>query len=663
MSIRFKGFILLLVSYLVISSVSGQIEDPVKWKWKAYDLGNSEYELVFTSDIEEHWHTYSQYLSSNDGPLPTWFSFNESEGWAKVDSVMECSNVTITEFDPNFDMELAYFEGKVNWWQKIKLNSDTVTNIKGFLSFMVCDESKCLPPKDIDFDFDLSQATAKPADFEMCPEPVKKALHDENGALDHDNIEEESETPWGLFILGLGLGFAAVFTPCVFPLIPMTVSFFTKQSKSKAQGIRNALFYGFCIIFIYTGLGLLISAIFGGDALYALSSHPVFNLFLFAILILFGLSFLGAFDIQLPASWANKADSAADRGGLIGIFFMAATLAIVSFSCTGPIVGAALGESASGGFLGPAAIMFGFSLALSLPFMFFAAFPGWLNALPQSGGWLNSVKVVLGLVEIGFAFKFLSNADLAYQWHFLERELFITIWIAVSACITLYLFGKLRFPHDSPFEKMSIPRFLFGFMFFIMTIYLLPGIWGAPLKLIAGFPPPAFYAESAGAFANGGDSHGGGPTLHIEPDFQNDLEAARKKAKEEGKPVLVDYTGWTCVNCRKMEENVWIVPEVARILKEEVVLLSLYTDDRSEIPAAQQRTETLEGGSTIKIKRLGDEWKYKEAKDHGTIAQPFYCFEDFEGNLILKEGVGYDPDPQFFIDFLEKGLEKFNSSY
>ena len=658
MSLRFKGFILLLVSYLVISSVSGQIEDPVKWNWEAYDLGNLEYELVFTSDIEEHWHTYSQYLSSNDGPLPTWFSFNESEGWAKVDSVMECSNQTITEFDPNFDMELAYFEGKVNWWQKIKLNSDTVTNIKGFLSFMVCDESKCLPPKDIDFDFDLSQATAKPADFEMCPEPAKKSSHEENGTgedkgEEHGSGDDVPDSVWGLFIFGVIAGFLALLTPCVFPLIPMTVSFFTKQSKTRAKGIKNALLYAFFIIFIYTGLGLLISYIFGPDAMYALSVHYLFNLFMFAVLFAFGLSFLGAFEITLPASWANKADSAADRGGIMGIFFMAATLAIVSFSCTGPIIGSALAGAAQGGLMGPAAVMFGFSLALSIPFALFAIFPSWLNSMPQSGGWLNVVKVVLGLLEIGFAFKFLSNADLTLQWEFLTRELFIAIWIAVSAIITLYLFGKLRFPHDSPFEKLSIPRFLFGFLFMVMTIYLLPGMWGAPLKMIAGFPPPTFYSESAGSFGGGG-----GHSLHVEPRFKNDLEAAQEASVKEGKPVLVDYTGWTCVNCRRMEENVWVVPEIAEILREEVILVSLYTDDLTEIPDTQKRRVELEGGSSLKIKNLGDEWKLKQALNHNTLAQPFYAFEDERGELIIPEGIGYGSgDSDDFLGFLRKGLK------
>ena len=651
MSLRFKGFILLLVSYILISSVSAQIEDPVKWKWQAYDLGNSEYELVFTSDIEEHWHTYSQYLSSNDGPLPTWFSFNESEGWAKVDSVLECSNQTITEYDPNFDMELAFFEGTVNWWQKIKLNSDTVTNIKGFLSFMVCDESKCLPPKDIDFDFDLSQAISKPVDFEMCPEPVEEAGHD--NTEEHGSEDDVPDSTWGLFIFGVIAGFLALLTPCVFPLIPMTVSFFTKQSKNRAQGIKNALIYAFFIIFIYTGLGLLISYIFGPDAMYALSVHYLFNLFMFAVLFAFGLSFLGAFEITLPASWANKADSAADRGGIMGIFFMAATLAIVSFSCTGPIIGSALAGAAQGGLMGPAAVMFGFSLALSIPFALFAIFPSWLNSMPQSGGWLNVVKVVLGLLEIGFAFKFLSNADLTLQWEFLTRELFIAIWIAVSAIITLYLFGKLRFPHDSPFEKLSIPRFLFGFLFMIMTIYLLPGMWGAPLKMIAGFPPPTFYAESGGSFGGGG-----GHSLHVEPRFKNDLEAAQEVSVEEGKPVLVDYTGWTCVNCRRMEENVWVVPEIAQILRDKVILVSLYTDDLTEIPESQKRRVDLEGGSSLKIKNLGDEWKLKQALNHNTLAQPFYAFEDGNGELIIPEGIGYGSgDPEDFLAFLKKGLK------
>jgi len=383
MTLRFKVVFLLLVSYLLVSSSFSQLEDPVKWSTQTFKVAENEYDLVFTSAIEDGWHTYGQNIADG-GPLPSWFSFVETEGWSKIDSVMECQNAIIFEYDKNFDMKLEYFEGSVNWHQKVKVLEDSVKSIKGFVSYMVCNDEMCLPPVDVDFNFDLSSAIEFPANFEMCPK-VERSHHtpatNEDGHGADKPKEEEEKSIWGYFVFGLVAGFLALLTPCVFPLIPMTVSFFTKQSKTRSQGIRNALIYAFFIIFIYTGLGLLISYIFGADAMYALSVHYLFNLFLFVLLFAFGLSFLGAFDLSLPTSWANKADSAADKGGIVGIFFMAATLAIVSFSCTGPIIGGALAGAASGGLLGPASVMFGFSLALSIPFALFAIFPSWLNSM------------------------------------------------------------------------------------------------------------------------------------------------------------------------------------------------------------------------------------------------------------------------------------------
>jgi thiol:disulfide interchange protein len=470
----------------------------------------------------------------------------------------------------------------------------------------------------------------------------------------------EGKGLWVLFLLGFGFGFVALLTPCVFPMIPMTVSFFTKTSKTRAQGIRNALIYGFFIIFIYTGLGLALTAIFGVDIMNVISTDPWFNLFLFALLVIFGISFLGAFEITLPASWANKADRASDRGGILGIFFMAATLAIVSFSCTGPIVGTALAGAAKGGYMGPASIMFGFSLALSLPFMLFAAFPGWLNSLPKSGGWLNSVKVVLGLLEIGFAFKFLSNADLVWQLGLLKRELFIAIWVAVALSTALYLFGKLRFPHDSPFEKLSVTRFMFGLLFFVLGVYMVPGMWGAPLKIISGFPPPMFYAENPNGLGGGGGSsaaHGGGGQVH--PHF-TDYDEGMAAAKLEGKPMLIDFTGWACVNCRKMEETVWPDPKVADILENKVVLVSLYVDERIKLPEEEQREEEL-NGKTFKIKTVGNKWTYLQASRFNINAQPYYVMLDHNGNK-LGGSAAFPITPKEFVAFLEEGLKLFARS-
>ncbi|MEC7950800.1 MAG: thioredoxin family protein, partial [Bacteroidota bacterium] len=471
------------------------------------------------------------------------------------------------------------------------------------------------------------------------------------GGSESPSVEEEQSLIW-TFLLGFGLGLAALLTPCVFPMIPMTVSFFTKQSKTRAEGIRNALIYGFFIIFIYTALGLALTAFFGVDVLNVISTDPIFNVFLFLLLLIFGASFLGAFEIQLPSSWANKADAASDRGGIIGIFFMAATLAIVSFSCTGPLVGSALAGAATGSFAAPTAVMLGFSSALALPFGLFSAFPGWLNSLPQSGGWLNSVKVVLGLLEIGFAFKFLSNADLVLQLGLLQRELFIAIWIAVSLTIAFYLFGWFTLPHDSKVERIGVFRFSLGMLFLMLGIYLLPGMWGAPVNLISGFPPPTFYSEwKQGGQSDGG--HGG----HVEARF-DDYDAGLAAAKAEGKPMLLDFTGWACVNCRKMEEQVWSNPEVARLLTEKVVLVSLYVDDRKTLPESEHRVEQY-GGKDFRIKTIGNKWSYLQASRFDRNAQPFYVMIDHDGEHI-GGSAGYDPDADVFIDFLEDGLVQFN---
>ena len=485
--------------------VYGQIEDPVTWQ---FDLYPSEQEglhdFVIHATVDSCWHIYSQDNDPNAGPVPTSFEFEWPEGVNPVGNVAECT--PLEEYDPNFMMDLKFFEEEVYWRQALDLKGAQATDsLRGFLVFMVCDAMMCLPPEEIPFSLAISDVKSVSNRPEYCPPSQHWCNHDEveghgsdeeEGMLfgeDHRNNEDGSPEEEGLlwtFLLGFGLGLAALLTPCVFPMIPMTVSFFTKQSKTRSEGIRNALIYGFFIIFIYTALGLALTAIFGVDVLNVISTDPMFNVFLFLLLLVFGASFLGAFEIQLPSSWANKADAASDRGGIVGIFFMAATLAIVSFSCTGPLVGSALAGAATGSFAAPTAVMLGFSSALALPFGLFSAFPGWLNSLPQSGGWLNSVKVVLGLLEIGFAFKFLSNADLVLQLGLLQRELFIAIWIAVSLAIAFYLFGWYTLPHDSKVERIGVFRFSLGMTFMMLGIYLLPGMWGAPVNLISGFTTP-----------------------------------------------------------------------------------------------------------------------------------------------------------------------------
>jgi thiol:disulfide interchange protein DsbD len=648
------------VSVFAPAALSGQILDPVSFDIALYPSATEEvgaYDLVFHAEVEPCWHIYSQFLESQDGPLPTWIDITLPEGVDSVGHARECE--PLVAYDPNFMMDLQFFEEEVSWVQTLRIPNPAATDtIAGFISFMVCDDSRCLPPEDIDFAVattDVRPASERPI---YCPPSQHLCDHGnedeaEGEVEEQGDEEEEEEGIWGVFLLGMLLGFAALLTPCVFPMIPMTVSFFTKQSKTRSEGIRNALLYGFFIIFIYTGLGLLLTAVFGVDILNVISTDPFFNLFLFLLLLVFGASFLGAFEIQLPASWANKTDQAADRGGIAGIFFMAATLAIVSFSCTGPLVGSALAGAATGSFAAPAAVMFGFSLALAIPFALFSAFPGWLNSLPQSGGWLNSVKVVLGLLEIGFAFKFLSNADLVLQLGLLQRELFIAIWVAVSLAIAFYLFGWLMFPHDSKTERIGVFRFSIGMLFFILGIYLVPGLWGAPVNLISGFPPPTFYSEWAGGSGgHGGESSGG----HVEAMY-TDYEEGLAAAREAGKPVLLDFTGWACVNCRKMEEQVWPDKEVGQILTQDVILVSLYVDERTDLPESERRVETY-GGKDFKIKTVGNKWSYMQAAQFNTNSQPFYVMVDHDGNQIGGTA-GYDPDPEKFIAFLKRGLKAF----
>ena len=619
---------------LAVNVPFAQIQDPVDWEFALYPGANpNEQELVIHASVDSGWHVYSQDNDPNNGPLPTYFEFQWPEGVEPIGDVKECE--PLEEYDPNFMMDLKFFEDDVYWWQTVNVQSAQLgDSLKGYVLFMVCNESMCLPPEEIPFAVTIEELPASLEAPEYCPVEEK------------EEKEPEEEGLLGTFILGFLLGLAALLTPCVFPMIPMTVSFFTKQSKTRSEGIRNALIYGSFIIFIYTGLGLALTAFFGVDVLNVISTDPWFNLFLFLLLVVFGASFLGAFEIQLPSSWANKADSASDRGGIVGIFFMAATLAIVSFSCTGPLVGSALAGAATGSFAAPTAVMLGFSLALALPFGLFSAFPGWLNSLPQSGGWLNSVKVVLGLLEIGFAFKFLSNADLVLQLGLLQRELFIAIWITISLTIAFYLFGWFTLPHDSKVERLGVFRFSLGMVFMMLGIYLLPGMWGAPVKLISGFPPPMSYSEWKLGGANG----------HVEARFK-DYDEGLAAAQAEGKPMLIDFTGWACVNCRKMEEEVWSNPEVAKVLNDDVVLVSLYVDDRADLPVSEHRVEKY-GGKDFRINTIGKKWSYLQASRFDTNSQPFYVMIDHNGEQIGGTA-GYDSDPKLFLNFLKVGLAEF----
>ena len=643
---------LLAIFCITNISISAQIEDPISWNINLYETAvEGQVEVVYNASLDPCWHIYSQFLDSDDGPIATAFYNEENE---TIEGVTECE--PYMSYDPNFMMDLKYFKEEVYWSSLVNLADLASTDtLKGSLLYMVCDATKCLPPTDVYYALPLSDLNPAASRPDLCPPSKHLCKEDTHGEEDTDGEEDDQEEGgliW-IFLMGFGLGFAALLTPCVFPMIPMTVSFFTKTSKTRAQGIKNALLYGFFIIFIYTGLGLALTAIFGVDIMNVISTDPFFNVGLFILLLIFGMSLLGAFEIQLPQSWANKADAASDRGGIIGIFFMAATLAIVSFSCTGPLIGGALAGAATGSFAAPTAVMLGFSIALSIPFMLFSAFPGWLNSLPSSGGWLNTVKVVLGLLEIGFAFKFLSNADLVLQLGLLQRELFIAIWIAISLVIAVYLFGWITLPHDSKTERIGVFRFGTGMVFFTLGIYLVPGMWGAPVSLISGFPPPLFYSESGGMSGGSSGDHDNG---YVEAHYR-DYDEAMSVAIAQNKPLLLDFTGWACVNCRKMEEQVWTDKRVSKILNEDVILVSLYVDDRTKLPEEEWRMEEY-GGKEFHIRTIGKKWSYLQASQFDRNAQPFYVLLDHNGTQI-GGSAGYDPDPDAFLEYINDALAKF----
>ena len=634
-----KKFLSICSLMFAITFLQAQIYDPVSWTFSQKNINEDEVELTFQADIEENWYIYSQELIG-DGPVATEFSFFTQSGFEIVSNVIEPQSAS--EYDPNFDMELKLFKNQVTFKQIIKTTSDTSFTLKGEVYFMVCDPTQCLPPEAVEFEFNIPPA---------------------------ENKSQSSASLWALFFIAFLSGFAALLTPCVFPMIPLTVSYFTKQSENKAKGVSNAIIYGLSIIIIYLALGVGVSAIFGADALNNMATNVYFNIAFFLLLLVFAASFLGAFDLTLPSSWINKADKASNKGGLVGIFFMAFTLALVSFSCTGPIVGTLLVEAAAGGsYMGPIIGMLGFSLAIALPFALFAAFPGWLNSLPKSGGWLNSVKVVLGFLELALAFKFLSNADLVLQTHLLERELFIAIWIIIFALLTMYLLGFIKLPHDSDLKHISVGRLFAAIFTGMFTIYMIPGLWGAPLKIINAFPPPMHYSESpygvgntAGVGVekvnhhNSGDQHLGPQGIMVFHDYDAGLEHAKKI----GKPAMLDFTGWACVNCRKMEEQVWSDPEVKNILSNDIVLISLYVDERIDLPLSEQYETTI-AGKMKKVKTTGDKWMVLQTERYKTNSQPYYVVIDHDENQ-LGESANYQDHGKvnLFKEWLTTCISKF----
>jgi thiol:disulfide interchange protein len=640
-----KIFILFFTLLSVITSA--QIFTPVSWDFSQKQVSDHEIELQFKATIDDGWYLYSQFIG-DDGPVPTEFTFTTEGGYSLVGTPKE--GEPIEEFDPNFDMILKYFKNEAIFTQIVQVSSSEDFNLEGNVYFMVCDEAQCLPPEEVEFSFEI-----KGVDGGVIVEDTKNT-----------SDEKEGKSMWALFFISFISGFAALLTPCVFPMIPMTVSFFTKQSKTKAQGIANAIIYGLSIIAIYVALGVGVSSVFGADALNNMATNVYFNIGFFILLIVFAASFLGAFEIQLPSSWTNKSVEAEGKGGLIGIFFMAFTLALVSFSCTGPIVGTLLVEAASGGYMGPIIGMLGFSLAIALPFALFAAFPGWLNSLPQSGGWLNSVKVTLGFLEIALAFKFLSNADLVMQTHWLERELFIAIWIMIFGLLTMYLLGFLKFAHDSDLKYVSVGRLSAAILTGTLTLYMIPGMWGAPLKIINAFPPPMQYSESPYGVGN---SQGGSAISVHEEDGQHlgpqgilvfhDYDMGVAHAKKINKPVVLDFTGHACVNCRKMEEQVWSAAHVKNMLANDVVLISLYVDERIDLPKEDQY-ETTMAGKTKKVKTTGDKWMVLQANSYGTNSQPYYVFLNHDEETLVENANYQDYGTvDLFTDWLNRGLQEF----
>lgn len=639
-------------------SLFSQIEDPVTWDTSVHKISDTEYVLVSKASIEKGWHLYSQDLP-DDGPIRTSFVFNnEDKNFVLEGKTIEDEG--IVEDDPIFEMKIKYFSDAATFKQKIKLKAP-LKEITGLVEFMVCNDEQCLAPTEVDLTFNLEASKIVQEKSELINTSIK----------DNDANDTEDKGLLTLFFISFLGGLAALLTPCVFPMIPMTVSFFTKQSKTKAAGLKNAIIYGVSIIVIYVIIGLLVSAVFGADALNALSTSVWFNITLFIVLLFFAASFLGAFELVLPSSWGTKIDAKADKGGYVGIFFMALALAIVSFSCTGPLVGSALVVAATTGErVAPIVSMLGFSSAIALPFALFAAFPGWLNSLPKSGGWLNTVKVVLGFLELALAFKFLSNADLVLQAHLLEREVFIAIWIAVFGALTLYLFGKIQLPHDSPVSHISVGRLSLGLLTLTFTIYMLPGMWGAPLKLINAFPPPQHYSESPYGVGNtkssldtGGAEHSDVPEgAHLMAPYNilafNDYNKGLAYAKKIGKPVLLDFTGHACVNCRKMEQNVWIAPNVLEILKNDVVLISLYVDDKrklegSEIVASQLKPDK-------KLKYIGQKWSELQTIKYKANTQPMYVLMGHNEENLVKP-IGYTSNVGTYTQFLKSGITNFKA--
>lgn len=633
-----KKNIFIVLSLFIASVAFAQIYEPVKWNVEQKNTGDKTGEIQITATIDEGWHLYGLKLPTG-GPHPTSIVFETLENATKVGDIQAPSKL-LKQFDPNFDMELNWYANEAVFIQKIKFDDLSKVKIKGYVEFMACNDKSCLPPAKYPFNLGNSTpvvvaktiTTVKTSDYWK---PVIKELN----SFGEGEGTAGATSLWLIFIAGLIGGFLALLTPCVWPIIPMTVSFFLKRSDNKKRGQRDAILYGLAIIFIYVLLGILITLIFGASALNSLSTNAIFNILFFALLVVFAISFFGAFEITLPSSWSTKLDAKADStAGFISILFMAFTLVLVSFSCTGPIIGTLLVQvSSSGSLLAPAIGMLGFAVALSIPFSLFALFPSWLKSMPRSGGWLNSVKVVLAFLELALALKFFSVADLAYGWHILDREVFLTIWIVIFALLGFYLLGKIRFAHDNESKHTSVLGVFLAIVSLAFSVYMVPGLWGAPLKAISAFAPP-LYTQDFNLYND--DVHAA----------FTDYDLGMAFAAEKKLPVIVDFSGFGCVNCRKMEASVWTDPKVKELLKKDFVLISLFVDDKSKL---SKPYEVEENGRTTAIESVGDKWSYLQRSKFGANAQPFYVMLDNAG-VPLNKSFTFNEDPAKFVKWLER---------
>lgn len=689
-----KKLISSIMLALIALVAQAQILTPVKWKIKLDDKGGApEKEIVFTATADKGWHLYDMNLPEG-GPVSTSFTFETLNGAELIGQPVPSVKPT-TVYDEQFAMNLRWYPGTVSFIQKLKITDPAKFKVEGEVEFMACNDETCLPPDQIPFSFDKksihldpalaanssttevdkedataiqpdTQVVAEDASELNTPDPAAKETPATTSPKASDSLTDSpnlwspvidqlksfgdatvsaADTSW-LFIFFAGFlgGLIALLTPCVWPMIPMTVSFFLKRTKDRKKAIRDAITYGLSIIVIYLVMGLLITGIFGASALNDLSTNAIFNILFFLLLVVFAVSFFGAFELVLPASWTSKLDSKADSTtGILSIFFMSFTLVLVSFSCTGPIIGTLLVQAASmGTAVGPAIGMFGFALALSIPFSVFAIFPNMLQSMPKSGGWLNSVKVVLGFLELALALKFLSVADLAYGWRLLDREAFIVLWIVIFSLLGVYLLGKIKFSHDSEVKYVSVPRLFMAIISFAFAIYMVPGLWGAPLKAISAFAPP-LYTQDFNLYKN---------EVHAAFD---DYESGMAYAKKVNKPVMIDFSGFGCVNCRKMEASVWTDPKVKQMLENDYVLITLMVDDKTKLP---QPIEIQENGKTRKLKTIGDKWSYLQRSKFGSNAQPFYILLNDEGQP-LGPSYAFNEDVSKYIQFLQNGLKEF----